>query len=125
MKLEKSNKIKMVFGIEYQIYEKLQLSGFTEINFNIYVEGNLNCEGNLKIRDNICLKYINIGKIGSRNSDTIFYIFQNDIFITCGCFRDYINQFKKAVLETHDTNNFSKEYFIFIKAVEKLAKIYI
>lgn len=54
--------------------------------------------------------YIAIGPIGSRNDCTTFILQDNQITVTCGCFRGTIDEFEAAVHKTHSGTKYEKQY---------------
>ena len=60
-----------------------------------------------------------VSNIGSRNDTTTIYHTERDIFVKCGCFKGSIEEFEAKVKETHQGNEFEKQYLVLIK----LAKI--
>jgi len=91
---------------------------------NLYCEGDLCCEGNLKIKNKLIKKYLRIGKIGSRNSDTIFYIpKRGKVFIKCGCWSGNIDDFKKRVKDQYNGSYYYDEYMATIDYVMAMSKL--
>ena len=64
------------------------------------------------------------GEIGSRHKTTCFYwTSEKDMRITCGCFMGNLDEFERAVLETHEHNEvFRNQYLDEIKKVRELLK---
>lgn len=60
--------------------------------------------------------------IGSRNDQTTFYYGETkngmEVQIICGCFRGNLEDFEKAVLETHENNDLYREQYL--KEIEKV-----
>lgn len=57
---------------------------------------------------------------GSRLSSTAVYNNRNGgLYVTCGCFKGTIGEFKRKVRETHGANQYAKEYDALIKMVLK------
>jgi hypothetical protein len=75
----------------------------------------------LTIRD-----IVTISVLGSRKAP-LTVILVPDITIYAGCFNDYkggtIEQFRKAIIETHGDNKYGREYIATIEYIEKLAEI--
>ena len=65
-------------------------------------------------------------KIGSRNDQTTFYCGETEsgmeVQITCGCFRGNLEDFEKAVLETHKDNDLYREQYL--KEIEKVKVLF-
>ena len=62
-------------------------------------------------------------RIGSRNAQTIAYIFDNKIQIVCGCWKGDLQAFEARVKEVHGENKkYLKEYTEYIKLVKVYAK---
>ena len=62
------------------------------------------------------------GKIGSRNDQTTFYYGETEsgmeVQVVCGCFRGNLEEFEKAVLETHKDNDLYRKQYL--KEIEKV-----
>ena len=107
------------------------LGGFVETEENLshdgmcWVYGNARVCGNAKVCGNAEIQtsqdYITISPIGSRNDVTTFYKTDSGIDVKCGCFNGSIEEFLKAVEETHGDNKYGKAY----RAAAELAKIQI
>ena len=80
-----------------------------EVYGNAKVYGNAEVCGDAKIsktNDILC-----IAPIGSRNDTTTFFKAKdNKIGVKCGCFTGTIDDFLKAVNETHGENKHAKAY---------------
>lgn len=60
--------------------------------------------------------YLLIGAIGSRNDTTTFFRAKDkQIFVKCGCFRGSIDDFVKAVKETHGGTKHEKTYMLAVE----------
>lgn len=61
-------------------------------------------------------------EIGSRNDQTtVYWTNAEDVQIVCGCFRGDLDEFKKAVIETHKDNAIYKaQYLKLIKTIKML-----
>ena len=58
---------------------------------------------------------------GSTHRCTYFFkLTDGQIYVRCGCFAGYINEFREQVKETHGDNKFAKEY----EAVANLAEMH-
>jgi hypothetical protein len=57
--------------------------------------------------------------IGSRNAQTTVYWNDEKEQVICGCFKGTISEFKEQVQKTHNGNVYVKQYFDFIRKVEK------
>ena len=68
--------------------------------------------------------YIVIGPIGSRDDYTTFYLTKDkEIMVSCGCFNDTIDEFIKAVNETHrDNDKYKNDYNTVSECVKMLLK---
>lgn len=61
-------------------------------------------------------------KLGSRNDNTNFYYDGVDnLQVVCGCFRGNLDDFEKAVKETHGNNDYAMEY---LKEIEKVKVLF-
>ena len=57
-----------------------------------------------------------IGAIGSRDDTTTFFRTKDkQIFVKCGCFRGSIDDFVKAVKETHGGTKHEKTYLLAVE----------
>ena len=67
------------------------------------------------------------GKVGSRKDQTTFYYGETEnnekeIQVVCGCFRGNLEDFEKAVLETHKDNDLYREQYL--KEIEKVKVLF-
>jgi hypothetical protein len=67
------------------------------------------------------------GKIGSRNDQTTFYYGETEnnekeIQVVCGCFFGNLEDFEKAVLETHKDNDLCRKQYL--KEIEKVKVLF-
>ena len=144
-KFELTGEVKIHFGRKlYQIkalvsfgdVEAGELGGFIEKeenlsqNENAWVSGNAMVSDNAWVSDNAMVSdnallkvktdILTIGLIGSRNDTTTFFKTKDEkINVNCGCFRGTIEEFEKAVEETHGGSFYEKQY----KLAIELAKI--
>ena len=65
-------------------------------------------------------------KIGSRNDQTTFYYGETEngmeVQVVCGCFRGNLEDFEKAVLETHKDNDLYRKQYL--KEIEKVKVLF-
>ena len=65
-------------------------------------------------------------RIGSRNDQTTFYYGETkdgmEVQIVCGCFRGDLEDFEKAILETHKDNDLYREQYL--KEIEKVKVLF-
>ena len=65
-------------------------------------------------------------EIGSRNDQTTFYYGETEkgmeVQIICGCFRGNLEDFEKAVLETHKDNDLYRKQYL--KEIEKVKVLF-
>lgn len=71
--------------------------------------------GDADIRGNALITnqnyYLTIGPIGSRSKTTTFFKdAKGAIYVSCGCFYGTIDEFLKAVMDTHGNNKYAKAY---------------
>lgn len=60
-------------------------------------------------------------RIGSRDSHTqVYWVSPDNVQVICGCFKGNLAEFKKAVVSTHGTNIFAREYLEQIEIIERL-----
>ena len=95
-----------------------ELGGWIEKENNLSQDNNCWVSGNAKVSDNAWVSgdakvsdnarvtktsdYMIVGPVGSRDQTTTFYKTKNDgICVSCGCFYGTIDEFEKAVEETH------------------------
>jgi len=62
--------------------------------------------------------------LGSRNSQTTYYWNEEKEQIVCGCFRGTLQEFEEKIKETHEDNDFAKDYFDWINAVKNYKSTY-
>lgn len=115
----------MLYG-NARISEDAVISGNARVSGNVIVRGNARILGNSKLFGNAIITtdgYIKrtedllvIGPVGSRNDFTTFYLTEGGkIMVACGCFNGTIEDFAKAVKETHENSIFATHYY---KAIE-------
>jgi hypothetical protein len=56
--------------------------------------------------------------LGSRKSQTCIYFLGKISQVTCGCFNGTLDNFEKAVIETHKGTKYAQEYLSWIKRVK-------
>ena len=83
-----------------------KVSGNAWVSDNAWVSGDAKVSGNAWVSDNAWVTktsdYMIVGPVGSRDQTTTFYKTKNDgICVSCGCFYGTIDEFEKAVEETH------------------------
>lgn len=78
--------------------------------------------GQCKVENNKEIKeMIKFEGFGSIHRCTYFFkLTDEQIYVRCGCFAGYINEFREQVKETHGDNKFAKEY----EAVADLAEMH-
>jgi hypothetical protein len=63
--------------------------------------------------------YISFTNVGSRYSTVTFYRHkEGGVHVWCGCFKDSLENFIKAVKKTHGENQFAKEYMAIVAVVK-------
>lgn len=101
------------------VHENVWVMGDARICSFGYINGNARVGGNALIRDGNKDVFW-ISKIGSRNDTVTFMRTENnEIFVKTGCFGGMIDEFVKAVEETHGDNKHAKAY----KLAVELAKL--
>ena len=76
------------------------VSGDARVSDNAWVSGDAKVSGNARVTKTS--DYMIVGPVGSRDQTTTFYKTKNDgICVSCGCFYGTIDEFEKAVEETH------------------------
>ena len=105
-----------------------QVCGDACVSDNACVSGDACVYNNAKIYSNAHITNINdyivIGPIGSRNDFTTFYLTKDkEIMVSCGYFNDTIDEFIKAVNETHrDNDKYKNDYNTVSECVKMLLK---
>ena len=121
-----------------EVRDNALVCGDAEVRDNALVCGNAKVCGDAKVRDNALVcgnakvhgnaevcgdaqvcganDWVEINNIGSRNSVTTFYRNKDKgISVSCGCFSGTLEEFVKAVKETHGDNQYAKEYMAAIE----------
>ena len=121
-----------------EVRDNALVCGDAEVRDNARVCGNAKVCGDAKVRDNALVcgnakvhgnaevcgdaqvcganDWVEINNIGSRNSVTTFYRNKDKgISVSCGCFSGTLEEFVKAVKETHGDNQYAKEYMAAIE----------
>ena len=110
------------------------VSGNARVSGDAWVFGDANVFGNAQVFGNACVSdnahitnindYIVIGPIGSRDDYTTFYLTKDkEIMVSCGYFNDTIDEFIKAVNETHrDNDKYKNDYNTVSECVKMLLK---
>lgn len=138
-KYELTTDTKMVCGRKlYRIKALIDFGNVRKGDFGGYIEKeeNLSHSGNAWVGDNACVydnarvcgnayitgtgDYLTVGPIGSRDKTTTFYRTEDDVKVTCGCFRGALDEFAEAVKQTHGGTFYEKEY----NAAIELAKVH-
>jgi len=70
--------------------------------------------------DELLLKYLTIGPIGSRNDYLQIFITDKQKLVKTGCFSGLIEEFKQAVNKTHSENEHAKHYNLAIALIEAM-----
>lgn len=106
------------------ICQNARVYGNAIIRGNALVCGNATIYGNAVLDDNVIIEnntdWLVIGPIGSRNGFTTFSLNKDKgIYVLCGCFHGNINEFEKAVEETHKGTKYEEEYKLAIALAKK------
>lgn len=106
------------------ICENARVYDNTIIRDNVLVCGNATIYGNAVLGDNVIIKkdtdWFVVGPIGSRNGFTTFSLNKDkSIYVFCGCFHGNIDEFEKAVEETHKGTKYEEEYKLAIALAKK------
>ena len=59
------------------------------------------------------------GPLGSRDGYTTFFHTNKGIFVQCGCFRGTLDEFVAKVKETHDDNEYARNYLAIVEFVKQ------
>ncbi len=97
------------------IREDAAIGGHAEIEAHAVIGGNAWIRGHAVIGEDACISktedYLVVGPIGSRDGYTSFYKNKdNDISVSCGCFRGTIEEFLEAVKKTHGDSKYAAVY---------------
>ena len=116
-----------VFG-DAQVFGNACVSNNAQVFGDACVSNNAQVFGDACVSDNAHITNINdyivIGPIGSRDDYTTFYLTKDkEIMVSCGCFNDTIDEFIKAVNETHrDNDKYKNDYNTVSECVKMLLK---
>lgn len=106
-----------VFGDAY-VCEDAQLYGSAEVCGDTVVYGHVRVsDGVLKSPSD----YIMVGPIGSRDAFTTFNLSSGTV--QTGCFKGTLDEFEKAVEETHKGDEYAVEYNTVVEFFRKLASV--
>lgn len=106
------------------ICENARVYGNVMIRGNALVCGNATIYGNAVLSDNVIIEkdtdWFTVGPIGNRNGFTTFSLNKDkSIYVFCGCFHGNIDEFEKAVEETHKGTKYEEEYKLAIALAKK------
>ena len=106
-----------------KVYGNVWVHDNARVYDNAQVFGNIEVYGYARLRNNAYIHsddYICIGPIGSRNEYTTFYLTEDkNIMVSCGCFNGTLEEFIKAVNDTHkDNDKYRSEYLSAIEFVK-------
>ena len=110
------------------VSDNAKVFGDTQVYGDACVSNNAQVFGNACVSNNAHITNINdyivIGPIGSRDDYTTFYLTKDkEIMVSCGCFNDTIDEFIKAVNETHrDNDKYKNDYNTVSECVKMLLK---
>ena len=114
-----------------QSEDNLSHDGDAWVSGNAQVYGNARVSGNAQVYDDAWVygtaliqsddDYIVLQGLGSANRTTTIMRSQNGgLLVSCGCFRDTLEDFGAKVKQTHGDNKYAKEYELCIE----LAKVH-
>ena len=91
---------------------------------NVMIRGNATIHSNAVLGDNVIIEkdtdWFTVGPIGSRNGFTTFALNKDkSIYVFCGYFHGNIDEFEKAVEETHKGTKYEEEYKLAIALAKK------
>lgn len=106
------------------IHDNARVYNNAMIRGNAIVCGNARVYGNAVLDDNVIIEkdtdWFTVGPIGSRNGFTTFALNKDkSIYVFCGCFHGNIEEFEKAVEETHKGTKYEEEYKLAIAFAKK------
>ena len=91
-----------------------ELGGWIEKEENLSQSGDAWVSGNARVSGVGAIFWI--GGIGSRNGTTTFFACKDKkIRVVCGCFFGTLDEFERAVRETHGENEHAKVYMLAIE----------
>lgn len=100
------------------VYDDAQVSGNACVYGDARVYGNARVYGDAQIE--AFSDIVVIDNIGSRNGTTTFYKNKhNEVSVVCGCFKGTLEEFGKAVLETHGDSKHGRLYELAIKLAKE------
>ena len=106
-----------VYG-DARVYGDAWVCGDARVCGNARVYGDAQVYGDANISNPASIRWIS--NIGSRHDTTTFFRTRdNQIMVTCGCFRGTLDEFLKKVKETHGDNKYAQEY----RLAAELAKV--
>ena len=92
-----------------RVYENAWVHDNAKIYGNAWVCGNAEIGNNAMISNK--KNWFTVGPIGSRDDFTTFFLGKDgNIYVSCGCFHDNIDEFEKAVEKTHKGTKYEKDY---------------
>ena len=91
---------------------------------NVMIRGNATIYSNAVLGDNVIIEkdtdWFTVGPIGSRNGFTTFALNKDkSIYVVCGYFHGNIDEFEKAIEETHKGTKYEEEYKLAIALAKK------
>ena len=116
------------------VFNNAEVCGKAHVFGDALVSGGACVSNNAQVFGNACVSnnahitnindYIVIGPIGSRDDYTTFYLTKDkEIMVSCGCFNDTIDEFIKAVNETHrDNDKYKNDYNTVSECAKMLLK---
>ena len=60
------------------------------------------------------LAYVKFDRFGSSNRPTYFFNTPDGIYVRCGCFAGWIDEFVEKVKQTHGDSKYAKEYLMLV-----------
>ena len=99
------------------VYDNARVSGNAWVSGDARVSGDAWVSGDAKINNNN--QHCGFDCFGSVNRHTHAYLTKdNEVEITCGCFRGSIEEFEKKVEETHSGTSYEKQYKAIINVIK-------
>lgn len=105
---------------DFNVVKSGDIGGYIESESNLSQYGNAWVSGNAWVFGNAWVHgtrhYLNLGPIGSRDEDATIYRDKNKkAIVVCGCFLGSLDEFERAVHQTHAGTKYEAEYMTLIR----------
>lgn len=109
-----------------QVYGLALIGGAAEISNNAKVYGNAAITSEVAIQRHALvgsnLDWLTVGPVGSRDAMTTFYVTENGLYVSTGCFNGSLEEFRSEVCATHGSNSYADNYLTLIDWARGLFK---